>query len=140
MQVDGEHTSSPRHLLSRELTLYPLARSSSEALPGAQVVLDPAGRKFASRKSCCHRSQVDRSTDGPLNPKEASQRGDAIDPSTVMQHLKASAASFLLQMAAGVVASEMEELGLGDARAGLGLGSTKRRGWVRAEWKGLNLR
>lgn len=57
-----------------------------------------------------------------------------------MRYLKVSAATWFLRMAVGVVSAEMEELGLGDARAGLGLGNTSRKGWMRAEWSGMNLR
>ncbi|KAK4701120.1 protease IV, partial [Phenoliferia sp. Uapishka_3] len=107
-------------------------------LPDAAVAKGPNGenlmqvdvrlKRFPQQKSFLQQLQ------------EASKRGDAIDPSAVMHYLKASAATWILSMAAGVVSAEMEELGLGNARAGLGLGSTKRKGWMRAEWSGLNLR
>ncbi|KAL8280683.1 hypothetical protein RQP46_007006 [Phenoliferia psychrophenolica] len=71
---------------------------------------------------------------------EATKRGDSIDPAAVAHYLKVSAAQYLLRVAAGVVSSEMEDLGLGNARAGLGLGSARQKSWMRAEWKGLNLR
>ncbi|KAM0752047.1 hypothetical protein T439DRAFT_379176 [Meredithblackwellia eburnea MCA 4105] len=70
--------------------------------------------------------------------REASRKGDSIDPQTAVRYLKASMAAWVLQLAAGVVANEMDELGLGDARSALvlGLGPSRRRSWMRAEWGG----
>lgn len=64
-------------------------------------------------------------------------------------YLKATMARWFLQMAAGAVSTELEELGLDTRRAmggggigsgGLGLGNASRRGWMRAEWSGVNLK
>ncbi|KAI5474521.1 protease IV [Pseudohyphozyma bogoriensis] len=60
---------------------------------------------------------------------EMSRRGDSIDSVALGDFLKAHAAQWVMRMAAGMVASEMEDLGLGgwgDARSGLGLGKAGR--------------
>jgi hypothetical protein len=72
--------------------------------------------------------------------QEANRRGDGIEASNLMHYFKASAATWLMSLAAGMVASELEDLGLGDARRGLGIGHAGRKNWMRAEWAGLNLR
>lgn len=72
-----------------------------------------------------------------------------MEVSILSNYLKASMARVFLQMAAGAVSSELEELGVdtrrfgrgaGGGNGGLGLGNTTRRGWMRAEWSGVNLK
>lgn len=71
-----------------------------------------------------------------------------MEVSVLSNYLKSTMARWFLQMAAGAVSTELEELGLDTRRAmgggagsgGLGLGNTRRRGWMRAEWSGVNLK
>ena len=81
--------------------------------------------------------------------QEASQRGDAIEVSELADHVKLGMARLMLRVIAGSIESELDELGLGSLRgrgggvagsSGVGLGPTQRKGWMRAEWGGLNLR
>lgn len=64
--------------------------------------------------------------------------------SMLSNYFKAAAARWFLQLAAGSVSSELEELGIdmrrGAAGGGLGLGNATRRNWMRAEWAGFNLK
>lgn len=58
----------------------------------------------------------------------------------ITQYVKAQAATWLITLAAGMLSAEMEELGLGDMRKNMGLGSNAKKSWMRAEWAGMNLK
>lgn len=70
--------------------------------------------------------------------KEAANQGDSINSVSMGQLVKVTVASLVLKIVAGVLVSEMEDLGLNDARRGLGLGKTSSR--MTAQWGGMNLR
>lgn len=128
MQMDGAHLLR-LSLNSADGSLC----SSAQAVPSSKELLAANRGMYLERSS----QEAEADMDGL---QEASRRGDSMELSTLKQYLKVSAATWVLQLAAGMVSAELEEMGLGDARKGLGLGNATRRGWMRAEWAGLSLR
>ncbi|KAM0790960.1 hypothetical protein ACM66B_004265 [Microbotryomycetes sp. NB124-2] len=77
--------------------------------------------------------------------QEASARGDSMDVSMLSNYMKAAAARWFLQLAAGTVANELEDLGISPRGAFgasdlMGLGGGSRRSWMRAEWSGVGFK
>ncbi|KAK4055373.1 hypothetical protein OIO90_003211 [Microbotryomycetes sp. JL221] len=81
--------------------------------------------------------------------QEANARGDSIDLNTLKLKVKQILVKSLFQFMVTHVVNEFEEMGMDVSKpfnvgkmngSGLGLGSQSRRGWMRAEWSGINLR
>ncbi|ORY74766.1 hypothetical protein BCR35DRAFT_138732 [Leucosporidium creatinivorum] len=135
MQMDGESlfsllfSSSERRA---ELTLSSLLRphSTPQALPSPKELLAASSGTslLASLLSPLARA-LTLSLPRRSHQQEASARGDSMEVSLLSNYLKSTMARWFLQMAAGAVSNELEELGLDTRRAMGGAGALGMGDW-----------